>query len=64
MRKLIAEKLNEFLEERLAGFPKVSKNQKDRWVKSLENEIASYLDDNDIFYTTRPVDVIEYLTGD
>jgi hypothetical protein len=63
MRKLIAEKLNEFLDERLSRFPKVSKKQKDIWVKALESEIASYLDDNEIFYTTRPDDIIEYLTG-
>jgi hypothetical protein len=63
VNKLIAKKLNEFLEYRMARFPKVSKKQKDQWAKSLEKEIVGYLDDNEIFYNTKPESVMEHLTG-
>ncbi len=55
----VEEKLNQFLEERKDKFPKVSKEQKEKWIKDIEKQIIMMLDDNDIFYDNMPNDVEE-----
>lgn len=59
MKNFIKIELNNFLHKRTKIFPAVSEEQKEKWVKNIYNEILDTLNDTDIYYDTKPKDVIE-----
>ena len=55
----VKEALEEFIKDRKDRFPSVTEEQKEVWIKSVEDNIKAQLEDNDIFYDWMPEDVEE-----
>jgi hypothetical protein len=51
--------LNSFLSDRKDRFPNVTENQKNEWVKEIEEALVECVDDNDIYYDHKPDNVKE-----
>ena len=55
----VKQALKDFIDDRKDRFPKVTENQKSKWVKAIETHLDDMLCDNDVFYDFMPDDVVE-----